>query len=102
MKGSQAGSYARSSRNRVHAATVRSRPALPPALPAQDDANVFAQYRAMFGDDNPAELMEIQGEELWKTARGPNNVSLEKCDLGLGAGKVAGAYAALPRLSVSL
>lgn len=69
------------------------------ALPllAQDDANIFAQYREMFGDDNPAELMEIQGEELWKTARGPKNVSLEKCDLGLGAGKVAGAYAQLPR-----
>lgn len=69
------------------------------ALPllAQDDANIFAQYREMFGDDNPAELMEIQGEEVWKTARGPKNVSLENCDLGLGAGKVAGAYAQLPR-----
>lgn len=69
------------------------------ALPllAQDEANIFAQYREMFGDDNPAELVEMQGEELWKTARGPNKVSLEQCDLGLGAGKVAGAYAALPR-----
>lgn len=69
------------------------------ALPlfAQDDANIFAQYREMFGDDNPAELVEMQGEELWKTARGPNKVSLEKCDLGLGAGKVQGAYAQLPR-----
>lgn len=64
---------------------------------AQDDPNVFAQYRAMFGDDNPAELVEMQGEELWKTARGPGKVSLEKCDLGLGAGKVKGAYAQLPR-----
>ncbi|MGQ0619585.1 MAG: sulfur oxidation c-type cytochrome SoxA [Panacagrimonas sp.] len=64
---------------------------------AQDDANIFAQYREMFGDDNPAELAEIQGEELWKTARGPSKATLEKCDLGLGAGKVAGAYAALPR-----
>lgn len=68
-----------------------------PPLLAQDEPNIFAQYREMFGDDNPAELMEIQGEELWKTARGPKNVSLEKCDLGLGAGKVAGAYATLPR-----
>lgn len=69
------------------------------ALPllAQDDTNIFAQYREMFGDDNPAELMEIQGEELWKTARGPKNASLEQCDLGLGAGKVQGAYAQLPR-----
>ncbi|MGH8519238.1 MAG: sulfur oxidation c-type cytochrome SoxA, partial [Panacagrimonas sp.] len=49
------------------------------ALPllAQDDKDVFAQYREMLGDDNPAELMEIQGEELWKTPRGPKSVTLE-------------------------
>jgi sulfur-oxidizing protein SoxA len=63
---------------------------------AQDDKNVFAQYRDMFGD-NPAELMEMQGEELWKSKRGPKDVSLEQCDLGQGAGKVVGAYAKLPR-----
>lgn len=69
------------------------------ALPlfAQDDANIFAQYREMFGDDNPAELVEMQGEALWKVPRGPKSVSLERCDLGLGAGKVQGAYAQLPR-----
>lgn len=69
------------------------------ALPlnAQNDESVFAQYREMFGDDNPAELVEMQGEELWKAARGPRQVSLERCDLGLGAGKVEGAYAQLPR-----
>ena len=66
-------------------------------LRAQNDDNIFAQYRAMFGDDNPAELVAIQGEELWKTARGPQQVSLEACDLGLGAGVVAGVYAQLPR-----
>lgn len=66
-------------------------------LLAQSDDNIFAQYRAMFGDDNPAELVEMQGEELWRTARGPNHASLEACDLGLGAGVVAGAYAQLPR-----
>lgn len=68
------------------------------ALPlvAQEDPNVFAQYREMFGD-NPAELMEMQGEALWTTRRGPRNASLEQCDLGLGPGKVAGAYARLPR-----
>lgn len=65
-------------------------------LSAQDDKNVFAQYRDMFGD-NPAELMEMQGEELWTTKRGPKGASLEQCDLGLGTGKVAGAYAQLPR-----
>lgn len=73
--------------------------ALVAALPllAQDDANIFAQYREMFGDDNPAELVEMQGEALWKTARGPKNATLESCDLGLGPGRVAGAYAQLPR-----
>lgn len=64
---------------------------------AQDDDNIFAQYREMFGDDNPAELVEMQGEELWRTARGPKNATLEACDLGLGPGKVEGAYAQLPR-----
>jgi len=34
---------------------------------------------------------------LWKTPAGPNNVSLEQCDLGLGPGKVDGAFATLPR-----
>jgi sulfur-oxidizing protein SoxA len=34
---------------------------------------------------------------LWKSQRGPKNVSLERCDLGLGAGVVKGAYARLPR-----
>lgn len=38
-----------------------------------------------------------RGEALWKTAGGPKNVSLEGCDLGLGPGKVDGAFATLPR-----
>ena len=67
-----------------------------PAI-AQDDANIFAQYREMFGDDNPAELVEMEGEALWKTPRGPKQASLERCDLGLGPGVVKGAYAQLPR-----
>lgn len=55
------------------------------------------QYREMLGDDNPAELYEARGEILWKKADGPNKVSLEKCDLGLGPGVVKGAYAQSPR-----
>jgi sulfur-oxidizing protein SoxA len=51
----------------------------------------------MLGDGSPAELWELEGEALWKKPQGPKNVSLEKCDLGLGAGKVPGAYARLPR-----
>ena len=38
-----------------------------------------------------------RGEALWKTPRGPKNVSLEQCDLGKGPGKVDGAFAELPR-----
>ena len=57
----------------------------------------IAKYRAALQDGNPAELWEARGEGLWKQARGPNKVSLEKCDLGLGPGVVKGAYAQMPR-----
>ncbi len=61
---------------------------------AQDAIN---EYRQSLQDGNPADLNAARGELLWKTKRGPNNQSLEACDLGLGAGKVKGAVAALPR-----
>lgn len=57
----------------------------------------IAKYREMLEEGNPAELMELQGESLWTTPRGPKGVSLEQCDLGLGPGVVEGAYARLPR-----
>ncbi|RYF13980.1 MAG: sulfur oxidation c-type cytochrome SoxA [Comamonadaceae bacterium] len=55
------------------------------------------EYRAMLADGNPAELFEMKGEELWKQKRGPKNASLERCDLGKGAGVVKGAFVELPR-----
>lgn len=55
------------------------------------------RYRQMLQDGNPAELLVVRGEALWKTKRGPKNASLEQCDLGLGPGIVKGAYARLPR-----
>ena len=58
------------------------------------------KYRSMLKDDpwsNPGMLDVDRGEELWKTPRGPKNVSLELCDLGKGPGKVDGAFAELPR-----
>jgi sulfur-oxidizing protein SoxA len=55
------------------------------------------RYRAALGDGNPAELWEARGEALWKQKRGPKNVSLERCDLGLGPGVVKGAYTVLPK-----
>ena len=65
------------------------------AEPSTEDA--IAEYRAMFGEENPAELWQIRGDELWHQKRGPKNADLSGCDLGLGAGVVIGAYAQLPR-----
>lgn len=67
---------------------------------AQSDAEKeIEKYRAMISDpmSNPAFLNVDRGEELWKTARGGKNVSLEQCDLGEGSGKLEGAFARLPR-----
>ena len=70
----------------------------PTAAPAQDStADAIAHYRAALQDGNPAELWEIRGADLWQQRRGPKQVSLEACDLGLGPGIVRGAYARLPR-----
>lgn len=73
-----------------------------PAARAQDAATEKAieKYRQMLREDpwsNPGLLDADRGEALWKTARGPKNVSLEKCDLGKGPGKVDGVFAELPR-----
>jgi L-cysteine S-thiosulfotransferase len=70
---------------------------IPLSAAAQDAKKEIEKYQQMLGEGSPAELWELEGEALWKKAQGPNNVSLEKCDLGLGAGKVAGAYARMPR-----
>jgi L-cysteine S-thiosulfotransferase len=57
------------------------------------------RYRAMINDPmaNPGYLAVDRGEVLWSTARGEANVSLETCDLGIGPGKLEGAFAKLPR-----
>jgi sulfur-oxidizing protein SoxA len=67
-----------------------------PAM-AQSATDEIARYREMLAQDNPADLSEDKGAELWRTARGPKKVSLEKCDLGVGPGVVDGAYVKLPR-----
>src|SRR5438105_646306 len=68
---------------------------------AQDDTErAIEKYRQMLKEDpwsNPGLLDADRGETLWTTRRGPNNVSLEACDLGKGPGKVDGAFAELPR-----
>jgi sulfur-oxidizing protein SoxA len=69
------------------------------AQSASGDATVreIEKYRQALGDGNPAELWEARGENLWKQKRGPKQVSLEQCDLGVGSGKVKGVYAVLPK-----
>ena len=66
---------------------------------AQDSkvAEELAKYRDALADGNPADLLEVKGEGLWAEKRGPKNASLEQCDLGLGPGKLDGAYAQLPK-----
>lgn len=64
---------------------------------AQDAKKEIEKYQRMIGEGSPAELWELEGEALWKKRQGPRNASLEACDLGLGAGKVEGAYAKMPR-----
>ena len=48
-------------------------------------------------DENPAYFVLSGGETLFHAKRGPENVSLEKCDFGKGPGILKGAYAELPR-----
>ncbi len=47
--------------------------------------------------DNPALWVGMDGEDLFHTARGPNNVSMEACDFGKGPGVLEGAYVEMPR-----
>jgi sulfur-oxidizing protein SoxA len=55
------------------------------------------KYRQMLEEGNPADLAELSGRELWSARRGPKQATLEQCDLGLGPGRLDGAYAQLPR-----
>lgn len=71
--------------------------AIPQVMAEQDAVKEIEKYRQALGDGNPAELWEMRGEDLWKQKRGPRNVSLEKCDLGLGPGVIKGAYTVLPK-----
>ena len=66
---------------------------------AQDSkvADELAKYREALADGNPADLLEVKGEGLWAEKRGPKKSSLGQCDMGLGPGKLDGAYAALPK-----
>lgn len=77
--------------------------ALTSGFAAAQDAETekaIERYRQMLKEDpwsNPGLLDSDRGEALWKTPRGPKNVSLEQCDLGKGPGVTEGAFAELPR-----
>ena len=71
--------------------------ALSAAAFGQDAKKEIQRYQQMIAEGSPVELFELEGEALWKRPQGPNKLALEKCDLGLGAGVVKGAYAKLPR-----
>jgi sulfur-oxidizing protein SoxA len=65
---------------------------------AETTAQGIEQYREMLNEGgNPADLIVMTGDDLWHQKRGPKQVSLEKCDLGMGPGVIKGAYAHLPR-----
>jgi sulfur-oxidizing protein SoxA len=64
---------------------------------AQSSTEDITQYRDMLVDSNPAELYIAAGEDKWNTPAGPKKTNLKYCDLGLGAGKLEGAAAQLPR-----
>jgi sulfur-oxidizing protein SoxA len=83
---------------RIHRSIIAALFAASGAALAQTNAvQEIEKYRAALGDGNPAELWEARGEAIWKEKRGPKNVSLEQCDLGLGPGVVKGAYTVLPK-----
>ena len=66
-------------------------------LGAQNGPDGLAVGRQMLAEDNPGELWVERGQRLFYAKRGPKKASLEACDLGLGPGKVEGAFAQLPR-----
>lgn len=70
-----------------------------PAYAAADAGQDVQAYREMLADPfaNPGILWIDRGEAVFREKRGPRNVSLERCDFGLGPGKLNGAFAQLPR-----
>ena len=66
-------------------------------LAAQTTSSGLELGRRMLAEDNPGELWIERGKKLFSEQRGPKNVSLERCDFGLGLGELEGASARLPR-----
>lgn len=66
-------------------------------VPASAQQSPYADYQRMAAENAPIELYVSAGEDAWKKKQGPKNASLERCDLGQGAGVLKSAYAGLPR-----
>jgi sulfur-oxidizing protein SoxA len=82
------------------ALALAARPQTPSRAQDGETEKAIERYRQMLKDDpwsNPGLLDADRGEALWSRRRGPQNVSLEACDLGRGPGQVEGAFAELPR-----
>ncbi len=56
-----------------------------------------SEQNLMMMPDNPAQFVAEDGEDLFKTPRGPKNATLEACDFGKGPGVLEGAYVEMPR-----
>lgn len=71
--------------------------ATPHAVAQKSTEQGIQEYRDMLADGNPAELVELRGEDLWSKPQGSRNATLEQCDMGAGPGKLQGVVATLPR-----
>jgi sulfur-oxidizing protein SoxA len=67
------------------------------AVLAQSAGDPLEVGRKMLAEDNPGDLWTQRGERLFHEKRGPRSATLEQCDFGLGAGRLEGAFAQLPR-----
>ncbi len=67
------------------------------ALAQAGNTDPLAVGRQMLAEDNPGELWIDQGKALFYARRGPRLASLDRCDFGLGPGKLEGAVTRLPR-----
>ncbi len=63
----------------------------------ESDYLTQSEQNIMMMPDNAALWTAEDGEALFREKRGPNQASLETCDLGKGPGVVEGAYVELPR-----
>ncbi len=90
-----AASFAVQAQPPARKAPAAARAAAAPAKSAISEE--FEKFREVLEEDNPAELFEARGEEIWKNGKGPNGTTMAQCDLGLGPGIVKGAYVQMPR-----